>query len=128
MFLERGADNQEEQAVVWWLVMFVGLFQVLHSITDRATTWLIQFLSALLKCLAAISRSARIQRIYSLFPLPSIASNSTLQTVVAQVISQSTLFVPNVKLYTPLMNLLKGAELLCIHTRLKNVLTVNLVT
>ena len=28
MFLESGADNQEEQAVVWWLVvMFVGLFQ-----------------------------------------------------------------------------------------------------
>ena len=45
--------------------MFVGLCQVLHSITDRAITWLIRFLSALLKCL---SQCDRIQRIYSLFP------------------------------------------------------------
>lgn len=68
MFVESAADNQKDQAVVWWLVMFVGLFQALHSITDRATTWLIRFLSALLKCLATLSQCDRIQRIYSLFP------------------------------------------------------------
>ena len=68
MFVESAADNQKDQVVVWWLVMFVGLFQALHSITDRATTWLIRFLSALLKCLATLSQCDRIQRIYSLFP------------------------------------------------------------
>ena len=69
MFVEGTSGNlQEDQAVVWWIVTFVGLFQALHSITDRATNWLIRFLSVLLKCLAILSRCQRIKRICSLFP------------------------------------------------------------
>ena len=37
------------------------------------------------------------------FPLPSIASSSTLQTILVEVISQNT-FVQNVKFFIPLMN------------------------
>ena len=54
--------------MVWWIVVFVGVFQALHSITDRAAMWLIHFLSALLMFLATLSKCDQIQRIYRLFP------------------------------------------------------------
>lgn len=68
MLEESSSANEEDKAVVWWIVAFVGVFQALHSITDRAVTWLIHFLSTLLMFLATLSKCDKIQRIYHLFP------------------------------------------------------------
>jgi len=36
----------DEQAVVWWIVVFTCVFQTLHSLSSRAVAWLLQFLGS----------------------------------------------------------------------------------
>ena len=43
----RQSDDEETQAVVWWVVLFLSVFQTLHSISDQAIRWLITFVYSL---------------------------------------------------------------------------------
>ena len=47
--------DQQSNIIVQWIVLLVSFFQSRFSITDRATTWLLQFLYILLKVLGAFS-------------------------------------------------------------------------
>lgn len=40
--------EEQSEALVWWIVAFVSLFQTLHAIPDRAIAWLLKFISVLL--------------------------------------------------------------------------------
>lgn len=46
---ETDTEKSESGAVVWWVVLFVSLFQTLHLISDRAMIWLLKFVQALLR-------------------------------------------------------------------------------
>ncbi len=48
--------SRDEQAVVWWVVVFTCVFQTLHSLSSRAVTWLLQFLSSLFIILGRYSK------------------------------------------------------------------------
>lgn len=50
----QGEDNSV-RSVAWWIVMFLSLFQTLHFISDKAISWLIQFLYVLMKYLGTFS-------------------------------------------------------------------------
>ena len=41
--------NAEQRSVIWWIMLFVLLFQTLHVIPERAIAWLLRFFGALLK-------------------------------------------------------------------------------
>ena len=41
--------NKELDAVVWWIVAFTSFFQSMHTLSTRATQWLLLFLSVLLE-------------------------------------------------------------------------------
>ena len=47
--------DQQSNIIVQWIVLLVSFFQSRFSITDRATTWLLQFLYILLKVLGTFS-------------------------------------------------------------------------
>ena len=46
---EEPGHDVECHTVVWWVVVFVSLFQTIHSISDKAISWLLKFIHALLK-------------------------------------------------------------------------------
>ena len=48
-------DEKDVKSVVWWIVLFVSVFQTLHFIPEKAISWLIRFLCVLLKYLAQFS-------------------------------------------------------------------------
>ena len=52
----QGLDSEQE-AIVWWLVMFTCMFQCLHSMSTRAIEWLLKLFSALLSVLGRYSNS-----------------------------------------------------------------------
>ncbi len=56
----------DEQGVLWGLVLFTCMFQTLHRISLKATTWLLKLLSSLLVLLGKYS--PRIARIAQAFP------------------------------------------------------------
>lgn len=58
--------NQDEQAVIWWVVAFSCVFQTLHSLSSRAVIWLLKFLGTLLAFLGVYSNE--IARIALAFP------------------------------------------------------------
>ena len=37
--------NKDEKSVIWWVVAFTCVFETLHSLSSRATTGLLHFLS-----------------------------------------------------------------------------------
>ena len=59
--------NQDEQAIVWWIVVFTCVLQTLHSLPARAIEWLLKFLSTLLVFLGRYTDE--IRRIAIAFPL-----------------------------------------------------------
>ena len=55
----------DEQAVVWWIVVFTCVFQTLHSLSSRAVAWLLQFLGSLFVFLGRYSKViANIARVF----------------------------------------------------------------
>ena len=64
--LPAAPEDQESKAVVWWIISFVSLFQTLHCISDRAISWLLLFLCALMKYLKSFS--PRIEQICASLP------------------------------------------------------------
>ena len=58
--------NQDEQAIIWWVVAFSCVFQTLHSLSSRAVAWLLNFLGALLSFLGLYSND--IAKIALAFP------------------------------------------------------------
>lgn len=64
------SDNEgldaEQEAVVWWLVVFTCTLQTLHSLSLRAVQWLLKFLAVLLTYLGRYSN--KISRIAKAFP------------------------------------------------------------
>ena len=58
--------NQEEQAMIWWVVAFTCVFETVHSVSSRAIGWLLQLLGSLLHCLGHYSQ--QIARIAHAFP------------------------------------------------------------
>ncbi len=47
--------NKELDAVVWWIVAFTSFFQSMHTLSTRATQWLLLFISVLLSYLGKFS-------------------------------------------------------------------------
>ena len=47
--------EKKYEPLVWWIVVFVCIFQTLHSISDRAVAWLLRFIGTLLQYLGSIS-------------------------------------------------------------------------
>ena len=58
--------SPDEQAVVWWVVVFTCVFQTLHSLSFRAVAWLLQLLGSLLVVLGHYS--SKIGNIAHAFP------------------------------------------------------------
>ena len=48
--------NEEEQAVIWWLVAFTCIFETLYTVSSRAMGWLLCFLGSLLQFLGHYSQ------------------------------------------------------------------------
>ena len=59
-------EDQESKAVVWWVIMFISLFQTLHFISDQAITWLVKFLYVLLKYCGRYS--PQLNQVADMFP------------------------------------------------------------
>lgn len=59
-------DEREIDAVVWWIVSFVSLFQTFHFIPDKALLWLLKFVYVLLKYCGRFS--PRVDRIAEKLP------------------------------------------------------------
>jgi len=72
-------EEQEAKAVVWWIVAFVSLFQLLHFILDRAISWLFKFLYVLLKYCGHFS--PRIMQIAEALPRSLHLRDSNLQCI-----------------------------------------------
>ena len=51
------------QPIVW---CFISLYQTLHSISDKAVTWLLKFMTVFLKFCGSFS--PKLQRVYEVFP------------------------------------------------------------
>ena len=62
---DQGLDKEQE-AVVWWLVIFTCMFQCLHSLSSRAMQWLLKLLSILLTTLGHYS--VKVSEIAKAFP------------------------------------------------------------
>ena len=58
--------NVEQKSLIWWIALFVSLFQTLHFIPERAIGWLLHFFSALLRYLGKYSEF--IQEVAVAFP------------------------------------------------------------
>ena len=63
---QKSKEDQEMEAVVWWIVAFLSLFQTLHFIPERAMSWLFRFLCTLLKYCNRFT--PRIAQIIKLLP------------------------------------------------------------
>ena len=42
-------ENKKVEAVIWWIVTFISLFETLHFIPERAVLWLMKFIRVMLK-------------------------------------------------------------------------------
>ena len=51
--------DAEQSAITWWFVVFVCVFQTLHSVPQRAIQWLLGFLYGLLLVLGQYSQKKR---------------------------------------------------------------------
>ena len=58
--------NEEERAVICWVVAFTCIFETLHSVSSRAMGWLLWFLGSLLQFLGHYSQE--IAKVARLFP------------------------------------------------------------
>ena len=58
--------NPEQTSLIWWIMLFVSLFQTLHVIPQRAIGWLLCFFAALLQYLGKYSDF--IQKVSAAFP------------------------------------------------------------
>ena len=58
--------DSEERAIVWWVVMFTALLQILHSLPIRAIQWILKFLLCLITILGKFS--SKISRVAHAFP------------------------------------------------------------
>ena len=63
---EPEMNGEEEHQLVWWIMLFLSLFQTLHAIPEKAISWLLCFLAALLKYLGRYS--SFIERTAAVFP------------------------------------------------------------
>ena len=62
---EASQDGDLSTDVIWWVVVFTCLFETLHSLSSRAITWLLHFLSSLFFFLSRYSNStANIARAF----------------------------------------------------------------
>ena len=48
-------QDKSSRSIIWWIVLFVNVFQTLHDISDQAIPWLLKFLWALLTFLGTYS-------------------------------------------------------------------------
>lgn len=48
-------QNKSSRSIVWWIVLFINVFQTLHFISDQAIMWLLKFIWTLLTFLGAYS-------------------------------------------------------------------------
>ena len=61
---------------MWWILTFVSLFQTLHFIPEKAISWLIRFLSFLMKFMGKYS--PRIMQIAEALPRSTYQKNKFL--------------------------------------------------
>ena len=47
--------QEYSEPLIWWIVAFVSIFQTLHSISDRAISWLLHFKGTLLQYCGLLS-------------------------------------------------------------------------
>ena len=70
------SEDREVNAIVWWILTFVYLFQTLHFIPETAISWLIRFISFLMKFMGKYS--PRIMQIAKAIPCSAYQKNMFL--------------------------------------------------
>ncbi len=95
---DHGDDDQESQAVVWWVTLFLSLLQTLHSVSDGAIRWLMKFIYVLLKYCGRYS--PHLEHVAESFPRSPLCSNVLWAKECKQALLHEIVGVSgNVKLY-----------------------------
>ena len=66
MLNSNSEQDKTSISIVWWIMLFINVFQTLHFIPDRAIAWLLKFIYVLLRFLGAYSPI--IARASEIFP------------------------------------------------------------
>ena len=70
--------QEYSEPLIWWIVAFVSIFQTLHSISDRAISWLLHFIGSIVAyfhpCLKTQLNDSPIPYIYETSSLPDLTT------------------------------------------------------